>query len=313
MTTVQQWGQKRVHHWPPRGFYYTYGAIFLAIVATWISCLCPLRIRPLGAAAVLPALLFADGDRRLHAPHEPVPADTSAMENRAPGSRWTPMFDRARRHNCQDTVSLRALGSSTHAGLPVPCARADAPVSEQGIAHLDRALEYADTSTSGIFATPLYCGILALILQLPFSVRKDIRRRKELRYGRRLKGPILVSPHQFTSAVGGDGIGITTNDDSRPLRVPRNAENKHFLVVGDTGSGKSSIIRQMLYQVADRGDSAIVYDPACEFVKQFYDERRGDIVLNPSTRGCHIGIHRTNFAVKPKPKPWLSPSTSRKV
>ena len=37
----------------------------------------------------------------------------------------------------------------------------------------------------------------------------------------------------------------------------------------------------MLYQVADRGDSAIVYDPACEFVKQFYDERRGDIVLNP--------------------------------
>jgi DNA helicase HerA-like ATPase len=67
----------------------------------------------------------------------------------------------------------------------------------------------------------------------------------------------------------------------RPLRVPRNAENKHFLVVGDTGSGKSSVIRQMLYQVADRGDSAIVYDPACEFVKQLYDERRGDIVLNP--------------------------------
>ena len=37
----------------------------------------------------------------------------------------------------------------------------------------------------------------------------------------------------------------------------------------------------MLYQVAARGDSAIVYDPACEFVKQFYDDRRGDIVLNP--------------------------------
>ena len=122
---------------------------------------------------------------------------------------------------------------------------------------------------------------MALILQLPFSIRKDIRRRKELRYGRRLKGPILVSPRQFAKAVTGDGIGITTNDDSRPLRVPRNAENKHFLAVGDTGSGKSSIIRQMLYQVADRGDSAIVYDPACEFVKQFYDERRGDIVLNP--------------------------------
>ena len=66
-----------------------------------------------------------------------------------------------------------------------------------------------------------------------------------------------------------------------PLRVPREAENKHFLIVGDTGSGKSSIIRQMLYQVQERGESAIVYDPACEFVKQFYDAHRGDIVLNP--------------------------------
>jgi Type IV secretion-system coupling protein DNA-binding domain len=140
---------------------------------------------------------------------------------------------------------------------------------------------YADASPGAVFAAPFYFGILVLIVQLPFSIRRDIQRRKELRYGRRLKGPILVSPRQFTRAVAGDGIGITTDDDTRPLRVPRNAENKHFLVVGDTGSGKSSIIRQMLYQVAARGDSAIVYDPACEFVTQFYDERRGDIVLNP--------------------------------
>ena len=71
------------------------------------------------------------------------------------------------------------------------------------------------------------------------------------------------------------------NDSKLPLRIPRDAENKHFLIVGDTGSGKSSVIRQMLYQVEARGDSAIVYDPACEFVKQFYNPHRGDIVLNP--------------------------------
>jgi type IV secretory pathway TraG/TraD family ATPase VirD4 len=65
------------------------------------------------------------------------------------------------------------------------------------------------------------------------------------------------------------------------LRIPRDAENKHFLTVGDTGSGKTSIIRQLLYQVEERGESAIVYDPACEFVKQFYNPHRGDIVLNP--------------------------------
>ena len=90
-----------------------------------------------------------------------------------------------------------------------------------------------------------------------------------------------MNAKDFTEAVSGNGIGITTNDSKLPLRIPRDAENKHFLIVGDTGSGKSSIIRQMLYQVDARGDSAIVYDPACEFVKQFYNERRGDIVLNP--------------------------------
>ena len=80
---------------------------------------------------------------------------------------------------------------------------------------------------------------------------------------------VLVNAKAFNQAVGGAGIGITTNDAKLPLRIPRDAENKHFLIVGDTGTGKSSIIRQMLYQVDARGDSAIVYDPACEFVKQF--------------------------------------------
>src|SRR5258705_13680289 len=37
----------------------------------------------------------------------------------------------------------------------------------------------------------------------------------------------------------------------------------------------------MLDQVESRGDSDIVYDPACEFVKQFYNPHRGDIVLKP--------------------------------
>jgi len=74
-----------------------------------------------------------------------------------------------------------------------------------------------------------------------------------------------------------NGIGIKPMISSSHYGIPRDAENKHFLIVGDTGSGKSSIIRQMLYQVDARGDSAIVYDPACEFVKQFYDERRGTL------------------------------------
>jgi type IV secretory pathway TraG/TraD family ATPase VirD4 len=140
---------------------------------------------------------------------------------------------------------------------------------------------YADSPLYKLFESQLSFGLVAFVLQLPFSIRKDIRRIKQLRYGRRLKGPVLVNAKDFTKAVEGTGIGITTNDSKVPLRIPRDAENKHFLIVGDTGTGKSSIIRQLLYQVDARGDSAIVYDPACEFVKQFYNPHRGDIVLNP--------------------------------
>jgi hypothetical protein len=60
-------------------------------------------------------------------------------------------------------------------------------------------------------------------------------RRKELRYGRRLKGATLVSsrrPLPGTTSVS------TNDDDKRSLRIPRNAENTHLLVAGDTGSGK---------------------------------------------------------------------------
>jgi Type IV secretion-system coupling protein DNA-binding domain len=37
---------------------------------------------------------------------------------------------------------------------------------------------------------------------------------------------------------------------------------------------------------SERGHSAIVYDPACEFVRQFYLPDRGDIVLNPLDERC---------------------------
>jgi type IV secretory pathway TraG/TraD family ATPase VirD4 len=70
------------------------------------------------------------------------------------------------------------------------------------------------------------------------------------------------------------------------LCVPLRAEDQHFEIIGDTGSGKTTIIMQMLRQIQARGHSAILYDPACEFIERFYDASRGDIVLNPLDRRC---------------------------
>jgi type IV secretory pathway TraG/TraD family ATPase VirD4 len=73
---------------------------------------------------------------------------------------------------------------------------------------------------------------------------------------------------------------------ARSFHIPRRLEPSHVLLMGDTGSGKSSAIRQLLRQVADRGESAIVYDPAMDFLGEFYDPKRGDLILNPLDQRC---------------------------
>jgi ATP-dependent exoDNAse (exonuclease V) alpha subunit len=82
-----------------------------------------------------------------------------------------------------------------------------------------------------------------------------------MKYGRRLKGPILVTPKQFNKAIGGTGIGLKVDQCDKMLRIPLLAEDQHFEIIGDTGSGKTTIIMQMLRQIQARGHSAILYDP----------------------------------------------------
>src|SRR5665213_1654518 len=107
-----------------------------------------------------------------------------------------------------------------------------------------------------------------------------------MKYGRLLKGPVLVSPKEFNRAFKGDGVGFKTNEFKQLMRIPQRAEGQHIELMGDTGAGKTRLIMQLLLQIKDRGHSAIVYDPACEFVQRFYDKNRGDIILNPLDARC---------------------------
>ncbi len=69
-------------------------------------------------------------------------------------------------------------------------------------------------------------------------------------------------------------------------RIPFKMEPEHFLVTGSPGAGKSTLMRQMLYQLQERRQPAVVLDPDCEFVQEFYNEARGDVVLNPLDARC---------------------------
>ena len=116
--------------------------------------------------------------------------------------------------------------------------------------------------------------------------RLDIKRFKQMKYGRILRGPQLLSPEEFNQQQKGDGIGFKTTELGKMMRIPRDKEAQHFQIMGDTGVGKTQLIMQILRQIRERGESAIVYDPACEYLQRFYDKERGDIVLNPLDERC---------------------------
>jgi type IV secretory pathway TraG/TraD family ATPase VirD4 len=116
-----------------------------------------------------------------------------------------------------------------------------------------------------------------------------------------LRGLRLLTPRQFNRQLAGSWLkqwyraarNGRLNGASRrggiqlgASVIPVEKEFEHFLVTGSPGAGKSTLMRQMLMQIRDRGQPAIVLDVEGEFVQEFHDESRGDLVLNGLDGRC---------------------------
>jgi len=157
---------------------------------------------------------------------------------------------------------------------------------------------YRDQTLTDLAAPAASTAVAVFIVGLCIALPNDAARRRTQRLGRRLKGPELVRVGTFNRRTRGDGLGVFQYVNPIALvaarfvghrsvvRLPRALESSHILLMGDTGTGKSVLIRQVLQQIALRGDAAVIYDPAREFLPQFYDEARGDVILNPLDTRC---------------------------
>ncbi|MHB2008764.1 MAG: type IV secretion system DNA-binding domain-containing protein [Acidobacteriaceae bacterium] len=285
--TETHWGRKESIVWPPHNPIYTYGAIFLALIATgiflyihFVFALTPLEQFYLPVyvkASIVPSFRQTSKYRMLLASNGRGHARYATEKDVV--SRSTPQPG-------EKSLPLALSVSAKRNGIVYLYRSVPTTYQNNSLKSYLKQQVYYGLGLLEIFEWPLLFGLLTLLGQLPFSIVKDIRRRKEMKYGRRLKGPILVTPKEFNKAFQGTGIGIKTDGCKEMLRIPIRAEDQHFEIIGDTGSGKTSIIMQMLRQIQARGHSAILYDPACEFIERFYDEKRGDIVLNPLDRRC---------------------------
>ncbi|HEY1743850.1 MAG TPA: type IV secretion system DNA-binding domain-containing protein [Granulicella sp.] len=145
---------------------------------------------------------------------------------------------------------------------------------------------FAGKGILSVFTVSFIEGGVCLALMLWLSIPKDIQRFRSMKYGRVLRGPLMLDPNEFNWTQKGDGIGFKTTESGRMMRIPLRKEAQHLQLMGDTGVGKTQLMMQCLRQIRGRGDSAIVYDPACEYIQRFYDASRGDIVLNPLDVRC---------------------------
>jgi hypothetical protein len=133
-------------------------------------------------------------------------------------------------------------------------------------------------------------GLYFFGVGLVWALPKDRKRYDVLKNGRRVRGPELVTAQEFNRRNNSDGIGFFVGVERlvrKPLlemaRIRRAVEAMHVMIAADSGMGKSVAITHLLYQIQERGENAIVYDPTPrhEFVTRFYRPERGDVILNP--------------------------------
>jgi len=124
-----------------------------------------------------------------------------------------------------------------------------------------------------------------------FAIVWKVRHRVDAEH---LRGLRLLTPREHRRQLNGGVITRLYHNGSTVAAgivlgasvIPEHLECQHTLITGSPGSGKSTLIRAMLKQVQERGQCAVVIDPDAEFLMEFYNPGRGDVVLNPLDGRC---------------------------
>jgi hypothetical protein len=259
--------------WPRRFPVYRFGALVLALVC--------------GALLIRARVLFA-------APLERFYLRTYAVQT------FLPQLPAIGRRSAAAVVPVAFAGRNP--ATDALLARSHAPLSvrlmtleRSGFQEWLKANIYHSQTLTGFFRWPLAGFGVCLLFFGACGAVLDRSHNREARNGKLLRGPRLVSRRQFNRETRGDGLAFPTDNPrdplewisgSRSLRIRRDREAHHIQIAGDTGSGKSTLVRDILYQVEARGETAIIFDPDREYIQEFFEEGRGDWVLNPKDERC---------------------------
>jgi type IV secretory pathway TraG/TraD family ATPase VirD4 len=121
--------------------------------------------------------------------------------------------------------------------------------------------------------------LLVLVLLLPMIVRG--RWRRQPRDWHRRGAVVVEAPGPRGRARARIGTSQRAAVTLGGVKIAPLEETKHFKLIGTTGTGKSTAIRELLGAALQRGDRAIISDPDAGYLTHLRRAYRGDIVLNP--------------------------------
>ncbi len=167
---------------------------------------------------------------------------------------------------------LRVTGQ--HAGRALWVLKHSLPVTVGSL--LVTALITEATDGLGQGVPQIIKGILGLIVLIFVSggMGLFLIRRGERSVHQRGTRLLDASPRDAASA---GGVQLTFAGQV----VPPLDEPKHFKIIGTTGTGKTTVIKELITGALGRGQRAVIADPDGGYLKLFLQSTRGDAILNP--------------------------------
>lgn len=135
------------------------------------------------------------------------------------------------------------------------------------------ATHLKDESLAALSDTFFYSSILFWVVIILFLVSGRRSKTKKLLSGKRIVSSIRLR------------LRLKLTRKASPIRIGsiplvKGTETQHIMITGGTGAGKTNCLHQVLKQLREQGNQAVIVDTTGVFVDRYFDPKK-DVLFNP--------------------------------